>query len=139
MKPKRRMQDVHFRTVEEFLDYLPEDQHVVTIALRDLVLETIPDVTEHLAYHVPYYKGRANICFIWPGAIPWGKQTNDTVRLGFTKGYLLEDTLGYLDKGMRKQVYWREYRTVVDIDPDIVTACVAMAYEIDNMSFSAEY
>jgi hypothetical protein len=138
MKPKRRMQDVRFRTVDEFLDYLPEDQYAVTVALRDLVLDAIPDVMEHLAYNVPYYKRRSNICFIWPGAIPWGKQISDTVRLGFTKGYLLEDTPGYLDKGTRKQVYWRDFRTVSDIDTDIVTAYLTIACEIDNIRISTD-
>ena len=69
MKQARKMQEVNFRSIAEMLDFLPEDQLVITEILRELVLETIPNVSEHLAYNVPYYKRYSNICFIWPGAI----------------------------------------------------------------------
>jgi len=134
MNKKRKMQEVQFRTVEELLDFLPDDQLAITDILRDLVLTTIPDVTEHLAYNVPYYKRFSNICFIWPGAVPWGKQTQPGVRFGFTKGYLLDDQMGYLDRGTRKQVFWRDFFTMDDINHDLLSLYLTMAVEIDQVS-----
>ena len=131
MATRRRMQDVNFRTVEDVLDYLPEDQLEVTIALREIILTTIPDITERLAFNVPYYRRHANICFIWPGAVPWGKSTQAGVRLGFTNGYLLADETGYLDRGSRKQVYWRDYQTLGEIDEAMIVSLLLQAVDVD--------
>jgi hypothetical protein len=125
------MQDVYFRTVDDCLDYLPEDQLAITLALREILLQTIPNVVERLSYNVPYYKRFSHICFIWPGAIPWGSTTRAGVRLGFTKGYLIDDDIGYLDKGNRKQVCWHDFQTISDLDHDLITMYILMASEID--------
>ena len=129
---KRRMQQVRFRSVGEMLDTLPEDQLVLTERLREIVMDTLPEVREHLAYNVPYYKRHANICFIWPGAVPWGSKIFDGVRFGFTRGYLLSDEMAYLEKGSRKQVYWRDMLTPRDIRPEVLIPLLAEACEIDE-------
>ena len=125
------MQEVHFASVEECLDYLPEDERRITERLRSLVFEAMPDATEKLAYNVPYYRKHANICFIWPGSVPWGKVTQKGVRFGFTQGNLLEDGEGYLDKGARKQVYWRDFYSLKDIDREKLLPLLHQAILID--------
>lgn len=129
-----KFQDVDFRNVEEFLEYLPQHEREVTDALRELVLGCIPRCSEKLSYNVPFYSRHSSICFIWPSSIPWGKLRQDGVRLGFNKGYLLSDELGYLDRGSRKQVFCKDFRTVEEIekDTDILKALLFEAYEIDE-------
>jgi hypothetical protein len=129
---KRKMQNVHFNSVEEFLEFLPEDELKVVRVLRNLMLECMPGCTEKLSFNVPYYKRHSNICFIWPGSVSWGNVQNKGVRLGFTKGYLMQDEINYLDKGDRKQVYWKDYYEVKDIDVDLLKAYVFEAVEIDH-------
>jgi hypothetical protein len=68
---KRKMQDVHFRSIEEFLDYLSPDELKIVEALRKLILECIPDCEEKLSYNVPFYRRHLNICYIWPPSITW--------------------------------------------------------------------
>jgi len=126
------MQQIHFRTVDEMLEFLPEDELSLVQYLRAIVFETIPDVSEHLAYNVPYYKRHANICFIWPGSVAWGSKTQPGVRFGFTRGHLLLDEIGYLDKGDRKQVFWRDFFELSDVDVEVLTSYIVQAVETDN-------
>lgn len=126
------MQDVSFRNIESFLDYLTEDERLITEYLRKIVFECMPECTEKLSYNVPYYKMKSNICFIWPGSISWGKVRNKGVRFGFTKGYLLTDEINYLDKANRKQVYWRDFNSIDEIDKELLKYYVFEALIIDQ-------
>ena len=127
-----KMQNVSFRTVEEVLDYIPDDQLEIVERLRELVFECIPEVHEKLAYNVPFYSRFKRICFIWPGAIPWGKKTREGVEFGFTSGYLLTDEEGYLDKGKRKQVFTKTFYSLREIDPDVLRVFLFEAANLDR-------
>ncbi len=130
-KVKRPMQDVDFNNIDEFLYYLPEEELVIVKFLRKLVLECMPECVEKLAYNVPFYKMRANVCFIWPGSIKWGNVGYQGVRFGFAKGYLLTDEEGYLEKGGRKQVYWKDFNSIKEIDADLLRAFLFEAIILD--------
>lgn len=93
-----KFQNVHFRTVGEFLDYLPEHELAIVEPLRELILSTIPDVREKLAYNVPFYYRHKRLCYLWPSSVPWGKTRPETVQLGFCYGHLLQDDLNYLKR-----------------------------------------
>ncbi len=132
-KPQIKMQNVKFKTVDEFLDFLPPDELRIVEILRQLVLECMPEAEEKLAYNVPYYKMCRNICFIWPASVLWGKQKTYTgVRLGFTNGYLLQDEIDYLDKGDRKQVYWKDFKDTNQIDQELIKAYLYEAMILDQ-------
>src|SRR4051812_4205506 len=104
---KKKMQNVDFGSVDEFLAYIPEQELKIVTRLRKLIFDCIPGCEEHLAYNVPFYRLHSNICFIWPGSITWGTTQREGVRLGFANGHLLQDETSYLDKGKRKYVYWK--------------------------------
>ena len=127
------MQKVKFGSVNEFLDYLPEEELVVVEALREIILETIPNVREKLSYNVPFYHRFKAMCFLWPGSVLWGsKQTYEGVRLGFTYGSLMHDPEDYLEKGTRKQVYTRDFLTLADVDLEVIRSFMYQAIEIDD-------
>lgn len=133
IKKKRKMQNVSFKSVDELLDFLPEHELKIVSLLRQLILDSIPGCQEKLSFNVPYYKRNTNICFIWPASVLWGKtQTYHGVRLGFTNGYLMHDEINYLDKGDRKQVYWKDFTDIKQIDVDLVKAYIYDALEIDS-------
>ena len=130
----KKMQNVKFADVEEFLDYLPDEEREVVDALRELILETVPNCREKLSYNVPFYHRFKSMAFIWPGSVLWGsKQAYEGVRLGFTRGSLMHDPEGYLDKGTRKQVYTKDFLTLDEIDPDLIRYFLYQAIEIDDM------
>lgn len=129
----KKMQQVSFSTVEEFLDFLPEHERTLTELLRKIVFGCLPICTEKLSYNVPFYKIRKNICFIWPASVTWGsKATYEGVRFGFTQGYLLRDETSFLEKGERKQVYWKDFTSIRETDIDMLRAMLFEAAEIDS-------
>jgi hypothetical protein len=126
------MQDISFKTIEEFLDYLPPDELKITVVLRKIILDNIPNVTEYLSYNIPCYKVNRNICFIWPHSVKWGNNKSpDGVRFGFNYGYLLRDESDYLDKGKRKQVFWRDFTSLSERDISLVKSFLFEAVAID--------
>jgi len=114
------------------LDYLPDAERRLVKVLRALVLDTIPEVTEKLSYNVPYYHRHQTICYIWPHSIPWGKVKPGGVKLGFSKGNLLNDDSGYLERESRKQVYTKTFFHETEIDPDLVRSFLYEAVELDD-------
>jgi hypothetical protein len=133
-----RMQKVSFRNVEQFIQYLPDDELKLVECLRHLIYECLPDCTEHLSYNVPYFRRYANICFIWPASVTSGRGKNyEGVRLGFTNGYLIRDDKNYLDHGDRKQVYWKDFQSLkeIDLDIDIIKMYLFEAAQIDERKF----
>jgi hypothetical protein len=129
---KKKMQDVNFKSVEEFLEFLPVSERKIVDALRKLVLESIPDCEEKLSYNVPYYRRHYNICYIWPPSITWDGFAHEGVQLGFTYGNLLQDELGYLERGKRKQVFWKSFFDVREIDARILQSYLHEAALIDS-------
>ena len=53
------------------------------------------------------------------------------VQLGFTKGYLLSDD-GHLEKGTRKQIFWKTFYSVKEIDIEKISALLYEAVLLDH-------
>ncbi|MEZ4921323.1 MAG: DUF1801 domain-containing protein [Saprospiraceae bacterium] len=101
--------------------------------LRDLVLQVLPASGEKLSWNVPFYKMHATVCFIWPSSVLWGKtKIHEGVRLGFNKGYLMENADGYLEQGGRKQVFVRDIERLDQIDEVQILALLHEAVLIDE-------
>jgi molybdopterin-guanine dinucleotide biosynthesis protein A len=54
------------------------------------------------------------------------------MQFGFNKGYLLTDEINYLEKGNRKQVYWKTFHSVKEIDIDLLKAYIFEAVSVDE-------
>jgi len=120
-----------FQSFVEFWDFLPENERIVVDVLRQIILENLPSTCkEKLAYNVPYYYGNKRICLIWPGSIPWGG-IRDGVLLGFCQGYKLSDPESYLTHGTNKQVYYKIYHSVHEIDGAAIVSLLKEAVKFD--------
>lgn len=127
------MQNVKFCSVEEFLAFLPPEELALTERLRAIVQHCIPNARERLSFNVPFYKRHKDICFIWPASVLWGKKkTYEGVRFGFTYGNLLVDEAGLLEKGGRKQVYWRDFTRLTAKDAEILRSLLYQAVMLDE-------
>jgi hypothetical protein len=127
-----KMQQVSFKSVEEFLEYLPADELEITELLRETIFNCVPGIKEKLSYNVPFYKKNKGMFFIWPASVLWGsKKSYKGVRFGFQQGYLMNDELDYLKKEGRKQIYMRDFISVKDVDLEILRAYIFEAAEID--------
>jgi hypothetical protein len=130
--PKRRMQNVSFRSVDDFFDFLPEKELELVNILRDLIFECIPECREKLSWNVPTYHRHGAICFLWPSSVTWGNvKQKGAVRLGFAKGTLLPDAAGWLDKGYRKVVAWHDFSHPSEINVPTVKMFLLEAALLD--------
>lgn len=126
------MQNVDFDSLEEFMDFLPENEREIVELLRELILDTVDDVIEKLSYNVPFYSKHYMMLFIWPGSVSWGKTIKQGVELGFCRGVLLPDDSGYLEKGDRKQVTIKRFKSKEDVDTEFVRSFIYDAVKIDE-------
>lgn len=127
------MQNVSFKDIDDFLDFLSGEELKIVKVLRATIFNLIPHIDEKLSYNVPFYKKNKGMFFIWPASVLWGrKQTYEGVRLGFQQGTLMNDELNYLDRGNRKQVYYKTYKNVEEIDLDILKTYIFEAVFIDD-------
>lgn len=130
---KIKMQNVKFQSVAAFLAFLPPEELEVVEFLRQLIYDCIPDASEKLSYNVPYFKRYKTICFLWPGSVLWGKKQSYTgVRFGFTQGHLLSNELGYFKLEGRKQVAWRDFQSIEEIDVELLQMYIYEAAVIDE-------
>lgn len=125
------IQPTKFKSLGEFLDFLPRDELKIVEHLRSIIFEELPDCKEKLAYNVPFYYRHSRICFVWPSSIPWGG-INTGVALGFCKGHLLSDEIGYLEKGKRKQVRTKTFTSEKQIERNLLRSYLLEAKEVDD-------
>lgn len=124
---------IRFASAQELLDFLPADERALMEQLREFIIGEAPGLKERLSFNILAYKGRRDVCFIWPASVLWGgKKTYDGVRFGFSHGNLLSDPSGYLDKGGRKQVYWRDLQAFTTTDARMLGQLLAQAVAIDQ-------
>lgn len=128
-----KVQHTKFKSVGEFLDYIPEEELKIVSALRNIILECLPECEEKLSYNVPYYYRHSRICCIWPASIPWGGFDSGVV-IGFCRGNQLSDKINYLEKGNRKKVYTKTFHSVDEIEPDLLKSYLYEAIDIDGMA-----
>lgn len=116
-----------FQSLVEFWEHLPENEQILVDVLRQITLETLPaGCKEKLTFNVPYYYGSKRICFIWPASVPWGG-FSEGVMLGFSQGKKLADPDHYLTHGTNKQVFYKIFREVGEINEPAITALLKEA------------
>jgi len=123
---------VKFQSFVEFWDSLPENERIIVDVLRQIILSYLPKTCkEKLSYNVPSFYGRRRICLIWPASIARGGIRNG-VLLGFWQGYRLPDTENYLIHGTNKQIFYKIYHSVDEIDEHSIAVLLKEAVEVDQ-------
>jgi hypothetical protein len=125
-------QGIRFKSMDEFLDYLPEEELEIVLFLRKIILECITDCKEKLAYNVPFYYRHSRICYIWPASIPWGK-VEKGVAIGFCRGDLLTDETFKTSKFISKLTF----TSVKEIDVPFLKQQIYEAVLIDEQVVNA--
>ncbi|MBL7944817.1 MAG: DUF1801 domain-containing protein [Flavobacteriales bacterium] len=122
-----------FAAVSDLLDFLPADERALTERLRELIISEVPELKERLSFNVPFYKGRRDVCFLWPASVLWGRtKTYEGVRFGLSYGSLVPGCEPYLQRGERKQVCWRDLQELTDHDERRIRALLRAAVVVDQ-------
>ncbi|HRH70102.1 MAG TPA: DUF1801 domain-containing protein [Flavobacteriales bacterium] len=124
---------IRFASAQDLFDFLPADERELMERLREFIISEAPELKERLSFNILAYKGRRDVCFIWPASVLWGgKKTYEGVRFGFSYGNLLPDPSNYLDRGGRKQVYWRDLQRFTTTDERMLRQLLREAVEMDR-------
>ena len=122
-----------FKSLIDFLEFLPEEERIIVDVLREIIKENLPaNCKEKLSYNVPFFYGKKGICIIWPSTIPRGGIKNG-VLLGFWYGCKLEDEDNYLKHGTNKQIFYRIYTSADEIDEKAIVKLLKEAVELDRV------
>jgi hypothetical protein len=113
---------------------LPEEEKMMVDVLRQIIIETIPGYCkEKISYNVPFFYGNKGICIIWPSTVPRGG-IKKGVLLGFWYGHKLNDPDHFLSHGTNKQIFFKIYHTVEEIDEKPIKKLLKEAVKLDSRS-----
>ncbi|MCW3091172.1 MAG: hypothetical protein JWP81_2241 [Ferruginibacter sp.] len=125
---------VKIRSLTQLYDVLPVDEKIIVDVLRQIILENLPkDFKEKISYNVPFFYGKKGVCIIWPATIPRGGIRRG-VLLGFWHGNILNDTDNYLTHGKNKQIFYKIFNAVEEIDETAIVKLLREAVRIDGLA-----
>ena len=127
------MQDFKFHSYVDLYESLETDEQIIVQTLKEIIESTIPGVKQKLSWNIPAFYRNKSICYIWPGSVAWGKQTFSGVQFGFNHANKMKPN-NYLERGNRKQVYWKVFHHIdeLEADIDIIKELLLEANEIDE-------
>ena len=120
------------KSILQLYDAIPEHERIIVDVLRAIVAEQLPAYCkEKISYQVPFFYGHKGICIIWPSAIPRGG-IKKGVLLGFWYGNRLADADNYLTHGTNKQIFYKVYNNVEEINVKAVEKLLKEAVNLDR-------
>jgi hypothetical protein len=123
---------VKIRSLLQLYEILPPKERLIVDVLRQIVIENLPETfKEKISYNVPFFYGKKGICIIWPSTIPRGG-IKKGVLLGFWYGNRLKDVDNYLTHGSNKQIFYKIYHSVEDINEKAIAKVLKEAVKLDN-------
>lgn len=116
----------------QLYEILPEDQRLMVDVLRQIVKENLPaHCKEKISYNVPFFYGKKSICIIWPATVPRGG-IKEGVLFGLWYGNRLKDVDRYLTHGTNKQIFYKIFHAVEEINERALKKLLKEAVEMDN-------
>ena len=120
------------KSILQFYDAIPEHERIMVDVLRAIITENLPAYCkEKISYQVPFFYGQKGICIIWPSAIPRGG-IKKGVLLGFWYGNKLTDADNYLMHGTNKQIFYKIYNDVEEINVKAIVKLLKEAAKLDS-------
>ncbi len=126
------MPSFKIKSLLQLYELLPEDERLIVDVLRQIITDNLPSYCkEKISYNVPFFYGKKGICIVWPSTIPRGG-IKKGVLLGFWYGNKLTDVNNYLTHGTNKQIFYKIYHTVEEINEEEVTLLLKEAVKLDQ-------
>ena len=123
---------IKIRSVLQLYDVIPEHERIMVDVLRQIITDQLPGYCkEKISYNVPFFYGHKGICIIWPSAIPRGG-IKKCVLLGFWYGNKLADADNYLTHGTNKQIFYKIFYDVDEINVKAVVKLLKEAVKLDK-------
>jgi Domain of unknown function (DU1801) len=123
---------IKIRSVLQLYDAIPGHERIIVDVLRQIISATLPAYCkEKISYNVPYFYGHKGICIVWPAGIPRGG-IKKGVLLGFWYGCKLADVDNYLTHGSNKQIFYKIYNDLEEINMKAVVKLFKEAVKLDG-------
>ena len=123
---------VKIRSLLQLYEAITEEERLITDVLRNIIIDNLPaNCKEKISFNVPFFYGNRGICIVWPASIPRGGITKG-VLLGFWHGNKIKDVDHYLTCGTNKQVFYKIYSSVDDIDEKAIVQLLKEAIALDH-------
>jgi len=123
---------VKITSLLQLYEILPEQERLIVDVLRQIVEQNLPDYCkEKLSFNVPYFCGKKGICIIWPSTVPRGG-IKKGVLLGLWYGNRLKDVDRYLTHGTNKQIFYKIFQHVEEINEKAIVKLLKEAVEVDR-------
>ena len=120
------------RSLLQLYEILPEHERIIVDVLREIIKDQLPaNGKEKISYNVPFFYGNKSICLVWPSTVPRGG-IKKGVMLAFWYGNRLKDVDNYLTHGTNKQIFYKIYNTVDEINIKALTKILKEAVKLDN-------
>jgi hypothetical protein len=130
---------IKIRSIAQLYEVLPEYERLIVDVLRQIISQNLPkSCKEKISYNVPFFYGKRGICIIWPAAIPRGG-IKKGVLLGFWYGNKLEDSNNYLTHGTNKQIFYKIFNSVEDIEEESIVKLLHEASLYDGKSIKIKF
>lgn len=123
---------VKIKSILHLYELLPDNERLIVDVLRQIITEQLPAYCkEKISYNVPFFYGNKGIAIIWPSAIPRGG-IKKGVLLGFWYGNKLKDVDNYLTHGTNKQIFYKIYYDVEEINERAIKKLLKEAIALDR-------
>ena len=120
------------RSILHLYEMLPDNERIITDVLRQILIDNLPSYCkEKISYNVPFFHGNKGIAIIWPSSVPRGG-IKKGVLLGFWHGNKLIDEGHYLTRGTNKQIFYKIFNEVEEIDERAIAKLLKEAVELDR-------
>lgn len=137
MKQVKAHSSLKIKSLIHLFEVLPENEWIIVDVLRQIIIENLPtSFKEKISFNVPFFYGRKGICIIWPATIPRGG-IKEGVLLGFWYGKKLIDDDLYLTHGTNKQIFYKIYKSVEEIDVAAIVKLLKEAVRVDGLFVEA--
>jgi hypothetical protein len=120
------------RSLLQLYELLPEHERIIVDVLREIIKSQLSShCKEKISYNVPFFYSNKSICLIWPSTVPRGG-IKKGVMLAFWYGNRLPDKDHYLTHGTNKQVFYKIYNSVDEINIKALNKILKEAIALDN-------
>jgi|SRR5690348_623014 hypothetical protein len=126
------MSSLKIKSLLQLYELLPEQERIIVDVLRQIITGNLASYCkEKISYNVPFFYGKKGICIVWPSTVPRGG-IKKGVLLGFWYGNKLNDVNGYLTHGTNKQIFYKIYHTVEEVNEEEITLLLQEAVKLDQ-------
>jgi len=123
---------VKIKSISHLYEVLPEYERITVDVLRQIIIaHTPPTCKEKISYNVPFFYGNKGICIVYPAFIPRGG-IKKGVLLGFWYGNRLKDVDNYLTHGTNRQIFYKIFNSVEEINEKAIVKLLKEAVKLDE-------